>query len=117
MVRFKNRYILFQLHWKDGKIDDSLDEPALLAVFRESIRQNFGDFGLGGALVSFQGTSRAFHRPILMISILEKLFNIQIAVKYYNRWTNMCLIRCSRDQYRQVVYFQFALVVNFKDSL
>lgn len=77
MVRFKNRYILFQLHWKDGKIDDSLDEPALLAVFRESIRQNFGDFGLGGALVSFQGTSRALHRPILMISILEKLFNIQ----------------------------------------
>lgn len=27
-MRFKNRYILLQLVWKDGKRDDSLSKPA-----------------------------------------------------------------------------------------
>ena len=26
MVRFKNRYLLFELVWKDGKLDDSISE-------------------------------------------------------------------------------------------
>ena len=99
MVRFKNRYLLFELAWKDGKFDDSIselprpvaclssvkgptaapstvacmppvptpprppppaaavpaDEAVLLAAFRDSLRQNFGDHGLGTALASFQG--------------------------------------------------------------
>ena len=33
----------------------SADEAALLAVFRESLQQTFGDYGLGSALASFQG--------------------------------------------------------------
>ena len=113
MVRFKNRYLLFELVWKDGKLDDSIseqgkgaarlramayrrcqpagkrgrqqcclpsqmaaghhacagrrptaappgahlcaDEAVLLAVFRDSLQQNFGDHGLGCALASLQG--------------------------------------------------------------
>ena len=27
MVRFKNRYMVFELAWKDGKFDDSISEP------------------------------------------------------------------------------------------
>ena len=26
MVRFKNRYLLFELVWKDGRFDDSISE-------------------------------------------------------------------------------------------
>jgi hypothetical protein len=53
------------------------DEAALLAVFRDSLQQTFGDYGLGSALASFQ-------------------------VKYYNPISNVCMIRCSRDEYRKV---------------
>ena len=127
MVRHKNRYMVFELMWKDGKVDDSISawvaahtdqrpracapahakraaaalgwggadgcswlrrgagvpaaalpanqprcpagplgrtgEAVLLAVFRESIQQNFGDFGLGSALASFQGAAPTGHRP------------------------------------------------------
>lgn len=90
MVRFKNRYMVFELMWKDGKVDETIsasntcskefleprkacmrcaalpplhstavmppaDEGVLLSVVRESIQQNFGDYGLGSALASFQG--------------------------------------------------------------
>ncbi len=94
MVRFKNRYMLFEVCWKDGRYDDTISEcrkppwhawtlmqaaercqrraaaaaagtdgplsslaaeAALLATFRDSLQQNFGDFGLGCALASFQG--------------------------------------------------------------
>ncbi|KAL4419534.1 hypothetical protein ABPG77_005765 [Micractinium sp. CCAP 211/92] len=77
MVRFKNRYMLFEVCWKDGRYDDTITEAALLATFRDSLQQNFGDFGLGCALASFQ-------------------------VKYYNPVSNLCIVRCSRDEYRQV---------------
>lgn len=26
MVRFKNRYMVFELVWKDGKVDDTISE-------------------------------------------------------------------------------------------
>lgn len=77
MVRFKNRYILAELVWRDRKIDESFGEAAILQVLRDSIEVNFGDFGLGQALSSLQ-------------------------VKYYNCYTQLCVIRCSRDGYRQV---------------
>ncbi|KAK9833872.1 hypothetical protein WJX74_008434 [Apatococcus lobatus] len=77
MVRFKNRYLVFELIWKDGKRDESLGESALLNAFRELVAQNFGDHGLGQALASLQ-------------------------VKYYNPFTGVCVIRCSRDQAREV---------------
>ncbi|KAL4433886.1 hypothetical protein ABPG75_000327 [Micractinium tetrahymenae] len=77
MVRFKNRYLLFEVCWKDGRFDDSITEAILLAAFRDSLQQNFGDYGLGCALASFQ-------------------------VKYYNPVSSLCIVRCSRDEYRQV---------------
>ncbi len=77
MVRFKNRFLLFELIWKDGRIDESLSEANIQAVLRESIALNFGDYGLGVCLASQQ-------------------------VKYYNSLTNLCIVRCGRDQYKKV---------------
>ena len=41
MVRFKNRYLLFELVWKDGRLDDSISEPGggQGAVLRACMRQ------------------------------------------------------------------------------
>ena len=77
MVRFKNRYVLVELVWKDGRIDASLNETTLLSVLRESLAINFGDHELGLSLASLQ-------------------------VKFYNPLTGMCVVRCSRDQYKEV---------------
>ncbi|KAK3246965.1 hypothetical protein CYMTET_43521 [Cymbomonas tetramitiformis] len=77
MVRFKNRYLLLEVVWKDGKSDSTVGEDQLLSAFRESLGLNFGDVGRGVAAQSLQ-------------------------VKYFNPLTNLCIIRCSRDSYRQV---------------
>lgn len=77
MVRYKNRFLLAELIWKDGRLDESLTEAGILAVLRDSIASNFGDFGLGVCLASMQ-------------------------VKYYNSLTNMCIVRCGREQFNEV---------------
>lgn len=77
MVRFKNRFLLVELIWKDGRIDETLTEANIQSVLRESIALNFGDYGLGICLASQQ-------------------------VKYYNPLTNLCIVRCGREQYKGV---------------
>lgn len=77
MVRYHNRYMLFEMFWKDGKFDDSISEAVLLGAFRDNIQQCFGDHGLGSALASFQ-------------------------VKFYNPVSNLCIVRCSRDEHREI---------------
>jgi ribonuclease P/MRP protein subunit POP5 len=79
MVRFKNRYLLVEMVWKDGRMDTSLNEAALLPVLRDSMAVNFGDHGLGMALAS-------------------------LSVKYYNPLTGLCVVRCSRDQFKEVCH-------------
>ena len=76
-MRFKNRYLVLELWWKDGRADGGVDEPALLAAFRASLGAHFGAVGLGSALAS-------------------------LAVKYYNPGTGVCVVRCSREEHRQV---------------
>lgn len=83
MVRFKNRYVLVELIWKDERLDESLTEGAILAVLRESMATNFGDHGAGIASASLQ-------------------------VKYYNPLTSLCIVRCSRDQLKEVHLFGFS---------
>ncbi|KAK9809091.1 hypothetical protein WJX72_009257 [[Myrmecia] bisecta] len=77
MVRFKNRYFLLEVVWKEGKVDESLDEVGVLKELRDSIQENFGDFGAAQAMAS-------------------------VLVKYYNPLTSLCILRCSREQLRQV---------------
>lgn len=56
MVRFKNRYLLFELVWKDGKLDDGISEQ----------RQASGTTAcaalLGAAAASWDGGSAAVLR-------------------------------------------------------
>lgn len=77
MVRFKNRYVLVELIWKDGRVDDTFSETKLLAVLRDSVAVNFGDYGVGIVSPSLQ-------------------------VKYLNPLTNGAVVRCSRAQLQQV---------------
>ena len=50
MVRFKNRYLLAEFDWHDGRVDDSMTETALVGVIRKEMALNFGDIGAGAAL-------------------------------------------------------------------
>ncbi|MEW5310990.1 MAG: hypothetical protein WDW38_002740 [Sanguina aurantia] len=77
MVRFKNRYLLLELLWKDQRVDTSLGEAALQQLIRDSIQLNFGDYGAACAQASVQ-------------------------VKYFNPYTNLCILRCETSQLQQV---------------
>mmetsp|Transcript_9888 Transcript_9888/g.32075 ORF Transcript_9888/g.32075 Transcript_9888/m.32075 type:complete len:150 (-) Transcript_9888:68-517(-) len=77
MVRFKNRYLLLELVWKDGKVDDTLGGAQLLKIIRDSVQVNFGDDGMGSVAASMQ-------------------------VKYINPLTGLCVLRCGRESYREV---------------
>ena len=51
MVRFKNRYLVVEIAHTDGRaMEERGKERAVLDTLRESLRDNFGDVGLGRAL-------------------------------------------------------------------
>lgn len=77
MVRFKNRYLVFRITWKDGRIDTSQHEGTILQSIREGIASLFGEVALASAMASCQ-------------------------VKYYNPYSGSVLVRSRRDDYRQV---------------
>lgn len=77
-MRLKNRYVLLELRWKDGKLDEGMQESAIQSAFRDSIGVNFGDYGVAVSSGALQ-------------------------VKYYNPLTGMCMVRCGRDQLQEVI--------------
>ena len=52
MVRFKNRYLLTEWRWHDGRVDESLTESVIVGILRQCVAVNFGDIGAGAALSS-----------------------------------------------------------------
>lgn len=79
MVRFKNRYVVMEVVWRErSKADEALSEAALLALLRDALAANFGDYGLGSSLPSLQ-------------------------VKFFSPYTQLFVLRCSRDVYRKVL--------------
>lgn len=54
MVRFKNRYILAEIHWENDKHGEFTGYQLLNSI-KESLSFNFGDFGLGATMTSLQG--------------------------------------------------------------
>ncbi len=76
-MRLKNRYLLLELRWKDGKVDASMQESAIQTAIRDSIGVNFGDHGVALCTGALQ-------------------------VKYHNPLTGMCMLRCARDQLQEV---------------
>jgi hypothetical protein len=58
MVRFKNRFIIFDLTWKEeeGKVPgSSLTATDIFIALRECIVTNFGDAGWASCMASLQG--------------------------------------------------------------
>jgi RNase P/RNase MRP subunit POP5 len=47
MVRFKNRYLVLEVLWADGKCDESITTSSFAAAIRDSLAVNFGDYGVG----------------------------------------------------------------------
>ncbi|GAX85791.1 hypothetical protein CEUSTIGMA_g13206.t1 [Chlamydomonas eustigma] len=77
MARFKNRYFLYLLTWRNGNRDDTLSESLLLQCIRDSVQTNFGDTVLGAILASLQ-------------------------VKFLCLASGLCIIRCGRDESQQI---------------
>lgn len=74
MVRFKNRYLLFEIDWEDEKVDKELTLGVLYACFRASVETNFGEMGLA-AMTS-------------------------LSLKYFDPISSFGIVRVSRDHYR-----------------
>ncbi|KAL7751518.1 RNA-binding protein pop5 [Sorochytrium milnesiophthora] len=76
MVRLKNRYLLFQLSFKDkNKVDTALSTETVKRAIRDSIDENFGVLGAG-------------------------LTGHSLTVKYFSAFTNVGIVRATRDHYR-----------------
>ncbi|KAI8591020.1 hypothetical protein BDZ88DRAFT_76708 [Geranomyces variabilis] len=100
MVRFKNRFLLFRLHYSDDPpagpassryaavIDPVIHGGNISSAVKESILLNFGDYGAGIAATS-------------------------TAVKYFSPWTNTGVLRCARDHY-ELVWAALTFVTQLK---
>jgi ribonuclease P/MRP protein subunit POP5 len=79
MVRFKNRYLVVEIIWETPVQQRKLHltKDQILAYIKESIGMNFGEFGIATVISTLQ-------------------------VKYYNDATNICILRCPREQFRMV---------------
>lgn len=78
MVRFKNRWLLVDVAWRDGSVDTTMNAMTVLNAVRDSVVANFGDSGLGTCLTSLQ-------------------------VRYYSPYTNTCVIRVATAEVDKVV--------------
>ncbi|KAF5831184.1 hypothetical protein DUNSADRAFT_13487 [Dunaliella salina] len=76
MVRFKNRYLLVRLNWKD-RAAEGLNELGLVKALRDSLEVQFGDVGLGSSFQSLQ-------------------------VKWYSPFSRLGVVRCDREACKQV---------------
>lgn len=77
MVRFKNRYLLVEFRWHDGRVDATLTDAVVLGAIRQAVAHDFGDVGAGAAAVG-------------------------LAVKYWSATTSLAVVRCGRDAHRRV---------------
>ncbi len=108
MVRFKNRYLLVELVWGDGMVDSSISAENLKREVKHQIQLNFGDFGVGLVQATLQGTPRGFPSPKAPCAPFPSSSHSLIirsclsSVKYWNHLTNLCIIRCARDNYKMV---------------
>ena len=76
-MRFKSRYILCELKFADGTINESFNAGYIFRILQTLVEVQAGDWGMGCTQQSF-------------------------SVKYYNALTGLLLIRASRDHYRLV---------------
>ena len=56
MVRFKNRYMLFEMIWTLNEyVDESLSGSEVNRVIKDAVVSGFGDFGMGNVIGSLSG--------------------------------------------------------------
>ena len=78
MVRFKNRYLLAELRFHDGRVDaDATTDAVVLGALRQSHALNFGDVAAGVA----RGA---------------------VSVKRWDPRVSLLLLRCARETHREV---------------
>ncbi|RKP20429.1 hypothetical protein ROZALSC1DRAFT_12723 [Rozella allomycis CSF55] len=75
MVRFKNRYILYEITFKDGKIDSTLSDQMILKHLKDVVQLYFGNYGMC-------------------------CLSSSLSSKYFNPYTLMGLIRAPREFFR-----------------
>ncbi|OUM60575.1 hypothetical protein PIROE2DRAFT_46103 [Piromyces sp. E2] len=96
MVRFKNRYILFEIIYdEDEKKKLNINYSIISNAIKTSIEQNFGSYGIGITQSSF---TIKYFSPVTKIGILRssrKQFNmIWASLTFINNiQNNGCLVR------------------------
>ena len=107
MVRFKNRYALFEVRAAPGEeveVRAALRAAQVAKALREVIQTNFGDHGMACVQPSLNGMGRAGStRPVTLSSPWSRcLVGRPPAVKYLSPTTGLCILRVARDHYRIV---------------
>ncbi|KAJ3084141.1 hypothetical protein HK102_000754, partial [Quaeritorhiza haematococci] len=76
-MRFKNRYLLFEILWEDGAILESLNSGSITGVLRNSIESNFGDYGAAVVASSLAGTIKSCQQRAIEYDreVLRRLHN------------------------------------------
>ncbi|CAG8598760.1 3096_t:CDS:2 [Diversispora eburnea] len=80
MVRLKNRWLLFEIIYEDtiqNRKYEELTSRDINSAIKDSVQQNFGDYGSGCIAAS-------------------------LSVKYFSPYTNIGIIRVSREHYNLV---------------
>ena len=63
MVRFKNRYLCFEVVYEGGinsatsSAGENLTASEFASIIRDQVQENFGDYGSGNTLGAFNGES------------------------------------------------------------
>jgi ribonuclease P/MRP protein subunit POP5 len=79
IMRFKNRYLLYEVIFEDNKIDESINAGFVYKLLKDNIIYNLGELTWGLILQSYQ-------------------------VKYYNPLTNLLILRAPRDHYKLIQF-------------
>jgi ribonuclease P/MRP protein subunit POP5 len=117
MVLFRSRYLVLEIVSLGHTLDDSLLTTAVLSnAIHDSLLTNFGEHGLASSLPSLQGERFCYKRSLCAcvcglgfsrVGEQQGYGNLCVcggfmAVKYVNGATGLCVVRCSREQYRTI---------------
>ncbi|TPX30262.1 hypothetical protein SmJEL517_g06141 [Synchytrium microbalum] len=111
-MRFKNRYLLFELQYEDGTIDESVHNGIIISVLRDSIQLNFGDYGIG--VLGGPTTSNASTSILSLLSFTNPFIQPpSYPVKYFSPHTGLGILRVPRDHY-QMAWAAMSFVTQVK---
>mmetsp|Transcript_24938 Transcript_24938/g.43811 ORF Transcript_24938/g.43811 Transcript_24938/m.43811 type:complete len:147 (+) Transcript_24938:157-597(+) len=91
MVRFKNRYVLAEFQWQDGKYDPNLSNKDIYDAIKDSVAFHFGDLGAG-------------------------MINPGLSIKYWNPVTGLALVRVPR-QFLKELRISMAFLTQLKSRV